>query len=383
MKLLPQLTNNQNLNSFPNISNKNLLIKKTPFFYTDINIIKNRYQELEKSLNLNWPKKHIIAFSFKTNYEVINEIKKNMDISAEIVSTMEYKMAKDFNFTNSKIIYNGPNKTNIIKAIKQKNILVNIDNQSEIDKIIKNKNQIKCKIGIRLNTNFKKSRFGFNVENGEATKVIGQLQTNHIKINGLHLHLGFYSPPSVYKQISQKIVKLIKKSNLELEYIDFGGGFPSHGLKPYGFKNYLIPSIDQYINQICFPLKAFFKNQTNLPTIIVEPGRFLVDDSTIFITKVVHSQLIKNQQIATVDATNQMLSSVWFRPQIVKSSENKKNQKINTIIYGSSCQEDDILYQGDLPYLKNNDLVYFYCVGAYNQNMSNGFIFSKPKSYFF
>ena len=75
-----------------------------------------------------------------------------------------------------------------------------------------------------------------------------------------------------------------------------------------------------------------------------------------------------------------MLSSVWFRPQIIDFPKNKKNKKINTIIYGSSCQEDDVLYQGDLPYLKNNDLIYFYCVGAYNQNMGNNFIFPKPQT---
>ncbi len=380
MKFFQKITNKQKLDYFPKIPNRTLFGHETPLFCTDINIIKNRYQELEKSLNLNWAQKHLIAFSFKTNYEVINEIKKNMDISAEIVSAMEYQMAKDFNFPNSKIIYNGPNKTNITKVIKQKNILVNIDNQSELDKIIKNKNQIKCKIGLRLNTSLKKSRFGFNIENGQATKIIGQLQANQIKINGLHIHLGFYSLPSVYKQISQKIIELIKENNLELEYIDFGGGFPSHGLKPYGFKKYTIPSIDEYINQICFPLKAFFKNQTNLPTIIVEPGRFLVDDSTIFITSTIHSQIVNNCQIVIVDATNQMLSSVWFRPQIIKSLTNQKSEIINTIVYGSSCQEDDILYQGKLPKVSQKNLIIFYCVGAYNQNMTSNFIFRQPKS---
>lgn len=381
MIFFQKLTNNQILNFFPKISFKNSVFSQTPFFYTDVNLVKKRYQDLEKSLNFNWSKEHVIAFSFKTNYEVIDEIKKELDISAEIVSAMEYKMAKEFKFPNSKIIYNGPNKANLSEIIKQKYILINLDNQSEIDQIIKNKNQIKCQLGIRLNSNLKKSRFGFNIENGDAQNIIDQLQKNQININGLHIHLGFYSPPIFYRQISQKIIQLIQKNNLKLNYLDFGGGFPSHGLKPYGFKKYIIPPISEYINQICSPLNVFYKNKDNNPTIIIEPGRFLVDDSTVFITKIVHSQIIKNQQTITVDATNQMLSSVWFRPQIVKIFPLHKKKTINTIVYGSSCQEDDILYRGKLPITKLNDLLVFYCVGAYNQNMSNNFIFKKPKSF--
>lgn len=368
---------------FSNIPFKKLAPNQTPFFYTDVNLIKKRYQELEKALNSNWPQKHIIAFSFKTNYELICQIKKEINISAEVVSATEYNMAKELKFSNKKIIYNGPNKANMLKVIKQKDISVNLDNQSELNRIIKNKNQIKCQIGIRLNSDLKKSRFGFNIENGDAQNTINQLKKNQIKINGLHIHLGFYSPPILYQRISQKITKLIQENNLKVDYIDFGGGFPSHGLKPYGFKKYTIPPINEYISQICSSLNIFYKKNINdRPTLIVEPGRFLVDDSTTFITKIIHSQIINNQQTIIVDATNQMLSSVWFRPQIVNYPKNKKNKKINTIIYGSSCQEDDILYQGNLPYFKNNDLIYFYCVGAYNQNMSNNFIFSKPKTYF-
>lgn len=368
---------------FSNIPFKKLASNQTPFFYTDVNLIKKRYQELERSLNSNWPQKHVIAFSFKTNYELIHQIQKEINISAEVVSAAEYNIAKELKFSNKKIIYNGPNKANMLKVIKQKDISVNLDNQSELNQIIKNKNQIKCQIGIRLNSDLKKSRFGFNIENGDAQNTINQLKKNQIKINGLHIHLGFYSPPILYQRISQKITKLIQENNLKVNYIDFGGGFPSHGLKPYGFKKYTIPPINEYISQICSPLNIFYKKNINdRPTLIVEPGRFLVDDSTAFITKIIHSQVINNQQTIIVDATNQMLSSVWFRPQIIDCHQNKNDLKINTTIFGSSCQEDDILYCGNLPHLKNDDLVYFYCVGAYNQNMSNSFIFLKPKSFF-
>lgn len=366
----------QNMDYFP----KNIFLKPTPFFYTDISIINNRYQQIKTAFKNNWSGKNIIAFSFKTNYPITKKIKNINGIYAEVVSEMEYKKAKKINFLDSKIIYNGPFKENLHKLLKLP-LIINIDNFSEVKKIIKYKKNIKANIGIRLNSNFKKSRFGFNIENGEAQKTIDELQKNQIKISGLHIHLGFYSSPRLYRQVSQKIVKLIKKSNLKISYIDFGGGFPSHGLKPYGFNKYSIPTINEYISQTCSPLKTFYKNKDK-PILIIEPGRFLVDDSTIFVAKIISYQIIKNKQIITINATNQMLSSVWFRPQIVKVFPYQKNKIINTVVYGSSCQENDILFEGKLPIIKSNGLLVFYCVGAYNQNMTSKFIFPKPKNYF-
>ena len=54
-----------------------------------------------------------------------------------------------------------------------------------------------------------------------------------------------------------------------------------------------------------------------------------------------------------------------------------------TIVYGASCQEIDILYQGNFPKVSPNDLIIFCCCGAYNQNMTPDFIFRKPETYFF
>lgn len=373
----PFQVKDQNMDYFP----KNIPIKSTPFFYTDTSIIKKQYKLIQTAFKKNWSGKYIVAFSFKTNYSVTKYFKKNEDIFAEVVSDMEYKKAKKLNFLNSEIIYNGPFKENLPKLLKLP-LIINIDNFTELKEVIKYRKNIKANIGIRLNSNLKKSRFGFNVENGDAQEAINQLQKENIKIKGLDIHFGFYTPPKTYHQMAKKIINLIDENNLKLEYIDFGGGFPSHGLKPYGFKKYTVPSIDEYITQICLPLNSFLENKDYKPKIIIEPGRYLVDDSTVFVTKIITQKIVKNKQIITINGTNQMLSSVWFRPQIVKVFPLQKNKLINTIIYGSSCQEDDILFKGKLPITDLNSLLVFYCVGAYNQNMTNKFIFPKPKNYF-
>lgn len=366
------------LNNFPNIGKADIS-HQTPFFLTDKLIINQRHQLIKNNLDQIWGTKNIIAYSFKTNYEVVEELKKINEF-AEVVSKMEYEVAKTVGYKDSQIIYNGPNKENLLDILKHP-IMVNLDNFSEIEKVAKYKKNINSSIGLRLNSGLKPSRFGFNLENGEAKKAIKILNKNGIKISGLHIHLGFFTSPKTYKLISKKIIDFIQNNDLSLEYIDFGGGFPSHGDKPYGYKKTPYFPINDYISQICEPLNKFYFNK-NKPFLILEPGRFLVDDSTVLVGKILDTKVLNNNQKIILDVTNNMLSSVWFRPQIIKVYGVKSKFKLSTVIYGSSCQEDDILYQGKLPIVKVGNFVIFYCVGAYNQNMNSNFIFSKANHFF-
>ena len=367
--------------NFPKINKKDFEGKRTPFFLIDQSIINDRYELIKKNLSKNWGDKNIIAYSFKTNYEIAKEFRKQkIETYAEVVSKMEYQKAKTVGYVDSQIIYNGPNKENLLEVLECPGI-INLDNFTELETIIEHKKKIKSKIGLRLNSELKLSRFGFNMENGEAELAIKKIKKAGIKINGLQIHLGFFTPPKIYKLISKKIINFIQNNDLDLEYIDFGGGFPSHGDKPYGYKKLPYHPIGDYISQICKPLNNFYRNK-NKPFLILEPGRFLADDSTVLVSKILNVKTVKNNQKIISDATNNMLSSVWFRPQIIKIFNTKSRKKILTTIFGSSCQEDDILYQGKLPMVKVDDLVIFYCVGAYNQNMNGDFIFQKT-GYFF
>lgn len=367
--------------NFPIINKKDFEGKKTPFFLIDQSIIIDRYELIKKNLNKNWGAKNIIAYSFKTNYEIAEEFRKQkIETYAEVVSKMEYQKAKTVGYVDSQIIYNGPNKENLLEVLECPSI-INLDNFTELETIIKHKKKIKSKIGLRLNSELKLSRFGFNMENGEAELAIKKIKKAGIKINGLQIHLGFFTPPKIYKLISKKIINFIQNNDLDLEYIDFGGGFPSHGDKPYGYKKLPYYPVSDYISQICKPLNNFYRDK-NKPLLILEPGRFLVDDSTVLISKILDVKTVKKNQKIISDATNNMLSSVWFRPQIIKIFNTKSRKKILTTIYGSSCQEDDILYQGKLPTIKVGDLIIFYCVGAYNQNMNGDFIFPKTGHFF-
>ena len=80
-----------------------------------------------------------------------------------------------------------------------------------------------------------------------------------------------------------------------------------------------------------------------------------------------------------------MLPLVHYRPQIVKIfirnlKENNSNN-LKSKVFGATCQEVDVLFEGSLPKATIGSYIVFYVVGAYNQNMSSDFIFEKPKSF--
>ncbi len=369
----------------------------TPLFISDSKILEKGLNNLEESCKNNWDNFQI-AYSFKTNYEIARlKILKDHGLWAEVVSGWEYQMAKKIGYRGREIVFNGPSKTSSdLDIALNDGVLVFVDNFEELEKVrkIAGLQKKNFKIGIRLKTKIPRlyeSRFGFSVDNDEASKAVSLIEKDpHINLAGLHMHIGSdIDNPKIYRFAASAMTNFIKNNIKDFEnkikYLDFGGGFPSHGLPPYGRLRWNPRSIEKYVNVISSQLLKIFKDRK--PTLIFEPGRYLVDDAVFFVTKVTSCRDKEAGQILTTDATITMLPLVQYRPQIVKiydkDMKEKKSQILNTIVYGASCRENDILYDKPLPKAKVGDVLIYYVTGAYNQNMASEFIFNKPKSYFF
>ena len=368
---------------------KKLIEKKnTPLFIGSKKIIHDRYQVMFKSLKSNWGP-HLIGYSFKTNYSVIKDSFFKKNFWAEVVSEREYLMAKKNGYKNT--IYNGPLKTlSSLKTAAAEGAIINIDNFSELKLIQKltKKEKNNAQWGLRLSVVTPhlpgKSRFGFSIESGRANQALKAIDHLGLKLSGLHLHLGTDIPhPQDYLQASQKIAHFITEHDLakKLTYLDFGGGYPAHGKPPHNRLRWKIPHISQYIEAITAPLKNLFDLQ-NRPKLILEPGRYLVDDAICLVSRVVNLESTDQLQKIIVDATSSMLPITHYRPQTIKvftpKLNLKKNSKIRTVIYGASCQEDDVLFNGYLPKIHHQDYLIHLGVGAYNDSLGSNFIFNKP-----
>lgn len=376
---------------------QNLLNKhSTPLFIADKEILTSRLNELKKALKKNWGN-YKIAYSFKTNYEVarINVFKKE-NLWAEVVSGREYQMAKNLGYKGNEIIFNGPYKKDSELSLAFKDgALVNIDNFDELERIIKiaKRLSIRSEVGIRVNTEIPylpRSRFGFSIEGGEAKEVLKTLNAaKNLKLTSIHIHIGTdIDKPLSYHTAARNLCNFIK-GNIDdyqksIKYLNFGGGFPASGLPPYGKSGWKPKPIENYILAITKEAKKLFSERKK-PTLIIEPGRYLVDDSVVLISKVIGRKLQKTSQSLVVDATINMLPLLRYRPAIVKAFDDNLNKlssdRIKTKVYGATCQETDILFDGRLPASLAGSYLIFYVVGAYNQNMASEFIFKKPKTH--
>lgn len=368
-----------------------LLQDSNPLFIFNSKIFNDRLVSLQSTIKLYW-NQFKIAYSYKTNYDLLyTKAFKSSNCLTEVVSLFEYQKAIKIGIPGKDIVINGPNKTSkeISLAIKNRS-KINIENYSDLRTYIEIAKQSRTNVhlGLRLRpTGFSipSSRFGFSLGDSSAQSALALIaKSKNILLSGLHVHLGTdIDKSSIYKLASKKVAEFISHASLsnKLEYIDFGGGFPASGLKPYRRRRWSPEPISHYIDAISKPLLPLFKQGS--PLFIVEPGRFLVDDSISLFSLVINTEIAKFQQIITCNATATLLPLVHYRTQVVRAYDTKLRERSNeitkTIVYGSSCREDDVLFSGYLPKLNLGDYLVFFIVGAYNQSMGSNFIVSKPK----
>lgn len=369
---------------------------RTPLFFIDKKMVLERYNKLSRALVFSWGKNYRVAYSFKTNYDVAkSKILKKQDVLAEVVSGYEYTLATQLGYAGSQIVFNGPIKRNedLIRAFYD-GALVHIDNHDELVRVIEISNNLKKKIsvGIRINTSTAgvESRFGFLPEQAEMQWAVDSIKkSNNLVLTGLHMHVGSdMGNPVIYKRAAHVLIHAlhyIENAGVCLKYVDVGGGFPGHGQTPYQREPFNSLDIEEYIQNITRELSL--KVNRNKVRLIVEPGRYLVDDAGIYMTRIYSKNIIHGASHVLTDGAITMLPLVYYRPQLVRVYSPEFEEKIgktqNAVVFGGTCKEDDVLFRDRLPgSLAIGDYVIYFCVGAYNQSMGSDFIFGKPSTHF-
>jgi diaminopimelate decarboxylase len=368
-----------------------------PVFLVDKAILVQRYFELQKALDRDWPR-HVIAYSFKTNYFAAqSKVFQELGAWAEVVSGREYEMAKCLGYRGDQIIFNGLSKTHEqLRRALQCGSHLQINDDDELERLLsvisgeKNRKLERIPIGLRVSTTrtgLKPSRFGCSLEDGTARTTVERIcAAEALTLSGLHIHLhGDTDDPSCYRRASEALGGFISTEIPNcldtLKYLDLGGGFPAHGPQPRSRTSWNPRPIDDYISAITSTLKEFFPKD-RLPTLIVEPGRYLVADGMIFLSEVVRTTVAEHAQTITCNASITMVPLTHYCPQIIQAFtrdfERRGPPELPTITYGSSCREDDILFQGPFPHVQPGDYLVHYAVGAYNSNLSPDFIFMAP-----
>ncbi|MGE5436427.1 MAG: alanine racemase, partial [Syntrophothermus sp.] len=292
-------------------------------------------------------------------------------------------------------IFNGPDKSDedILKAINDK-AKIHIDNFDELYKLIEitDKNKLKANVAIRINMDTgihpKWERFGFSYESGEAWQAIKRIISDeNLNLIGLHTHIGTYiMSADAYRAAAFILTSLYKEIklqfNIQLKYIDIGGGFASNNtlLGQYLPAEQMIPSMEQYADSITAGIFQVNLKNEELPLLILETGRALIDDAGFLLTTVLaNKRLGSGKKAVIIDAgVNILFTSFWYKHNISPAQDSGSFYE-DTVLYGPLCMNIDCIRESvSLPQIKIGDKLVIHYVGAYNMSQWMQFITYRP-----
>ena len=367
----------------------------SPLFVLSEKQIRRNFQNASRIFKTRYPKVQF-AWSYKTNY--MNAVCRIFHLEgswAEVVSGFEYEKALGNGVPGNKIIFNGPVKTDkeLIKAAHLGS-LIHIDHFDELYSLIRlsDENKLKPRVAIRVNMDTgiypKWDRFGFNYENGEAWNAITRIiNSENMELVGLHCHIGtFMLSAETYKIAATRLCELAwsirEKFNKTIQYLDLGGGFPStNTLKgAYLPGTDTEPSLDQFADAITDVILGYGFKQEDLPLLILESGRALIDDAGYLLGTVLATKRLSDGRRATIldFGINSLFTSFWYEHKVSPAQEFGDYTE-EMVLYGPLCMNIDIVRESvTLPPLEKGNQVVVHKVGAYNMTQWMQFITLRP-----
>lgn len=281
------------------------------------------------------------------------------------------------------IVFSGVGKsvTEIERAIDLKISSIHVESEQEllrIQDIAKTKNKI-VNIAIRVNpgvasgshpyisTGSKNNKFGIDFDHAlDVYKKATNL--SHIAIKGIACHIGsqLISLEPFMNAIDQLLllIESLKKHNINLEYIDVGGGLGVcyNDEKP--------PLPQDYINAVVDKIK-----HTNLE-LHIEPGRSIVADAGAIITQVEYLKTTENNHFAIVDAAmNDLMRPSLYQSfhSIIPVKTQSDAAEQSYAIVGPICESGDFLGNNRKLRINASDLLLIKDCGAYGLSMSSNY----------
>ncbi|MGJ0309210.1 diaminopimelate decarboxylase [Aliarcobacter cryaerophilus] len=364
-----------------NIDFKELANKyQTPYYVYDFDHITTQYTQLKESFRA---RKSLIAYAVKanSNLSVIKHLA-NLGAGADCVSIGEVKRALKAGVPSYKIIFSGVGKSDdeIKEALNLDILLINVESAEELNRvetISKELNKI-ARISIRVNPNIDpkthpyistglhENKFGVDIDTAKRMYIQCK-NSESLEPTGIHCHIGSQltqlQPIKDAVKIVADLVRNLKAIKIELSFMDVGGGL---GIV---YKDETLIDTYEYTQSI---LDVMFGLDL---TVICEPGRFIVGNSGVFVTKVLYEKVNGNKRFIIVDgAMNDLIRPALYNAyhRIEVLNDNKEFSDCNLV--GPVCESGDFFAKNiELPKTNHNDLIAIYSAGAYGFTMASNY----------
>ncbi len=352
----------------------------TPTYIYSKNTLIQTFESFKKGLIKT---DHLICFAVKANSNIaILNLFAGLGAGFDIVSGGELERVIYAGGNPQKIVFSGVGKTEseIEAALKANILCFNVESRSELLRIqeVAEKINMKAPISIRVNpdvdakthpyisTGLKDNKFG--VDFNQALSIyLDAKGMSHIAIKGIDCHIGSQiTELKPFVDALDRLLSLVdklKKNNIQLSHIDIGGGI---GIC---YQDESPPDFEIYIKEILNKIKDF-----NIK-IIFEPGRALVGNAGVLLSKVEYLKQNDIKHFAIIDAAmndlmRPTLYDAYHEIKVVREHD-EKPQSFDVV--GPVCESGDFIAKNRSLKLKENDLICIMSAGAYGMSMSSNY----------
>jgi diaminopimelate decarboxylase len=322
----------------------------TPFYLYSAKTLLNHYRAYDSAF-ASIP--HLITFAVKANSNLaILRLFAREGGGADIVSAGELYRALAAGVDPRKINFAGVGKTaeEIRYALQSDILMFNVESSQELRKINEVAGQMgrKARVALRVNPNvdpkthpyistgMKKHKFGISIDKAlEEYKLAASLK--HIEVVGIHKHIGSQlTETAPYVDALRRLLGLVeelKTLGIRIQYVNIGGGL---GIT---YENETPPQpkdLARAIGPLVKDLKCI---------LIMEPGRALVGNAGILVTKVLYTKEGDAKKFVIVDAAmNDLIRpSLYGAFHLIQPVVRHKRKAITADIVGPICESADFL----------------------------------------
>jgi len=359
----------------------------TPLYIYSYNTLVRHYQAYDDAYDA-FP--HIICYALKANTNgAILKLLAKQGCGADIVSGGELYRALKAGIPAQKIVYAGVGKTEdeIRFALKAGVLMFNVESEDELKEIdrVAGLMKVKAPIALRINpdidpqthpyisTGMKEHKFGISIDHAvEYYRIAARLR--NIEVIGLQKHIGSQiTKVTPFVDAVKRILLLLdelKKQKFNITFLDIGGGL---GITYLTEK----PPLPADLAKRLLPL---VKGRDI--TLVMEPGRSIVGNAGVLVTKTLYLKKGEGKEFVIVDAgmNDLMRPSLYDAYHHIVPVVKRKRSGIKADIVGPICESGDFLAKGrKIEKVKRGEYLAVMSAGAYGMSMSSNYN-SRPKA---
>ncbi|HIM94649.1 MAG TPA: diaminopimelate decarboxylase [Campylobacterales bacterium] len=352
----------------------------TPLYVYDFNNITSRYEELKGAFD---GKKSMVAYAVKSNSNlaVIRHLAK-LGAGADCVSIGEVKRALKAGIDRYKIIFSGVGKIDdeIREALALGILFINLESEAEMKRVemIAKELELEARISIRVNPNvdpkthpyistgLHENKFGVSIDMAKRMYIYAK-KSKQLNPIGIHFHIGSQltelSPIAEACNIVADLVRSLQALNIDIKFFDIGGGL---GVV---YDDEVTIKTEAYADVVTQAIKGLDV------TILSEPGRYMMANSGIFLTKVLYEKVNGDKRFVIIDgAMNDLLRPSLYNAYHKIEAVQKEGDMTPADVVGPVCESGDFLGKDvPLPPLNHNDILVVHSAGAYGFTMSSNY----------